>query len=54
MGRRDKRRKTLKQKRTETFQEQCGLSPKEFLDKLNTLPNDVRTKQNIREAKALA
>lgn len=52
MGGRVKRR-TLKVKRTETFQKQYGISPNELLSKLNSLPNELRKKQVIREAKAL-
>ena len=54
MGRRDKRKKTLKMKRTETFQEQYGMSPKELLSNINNLPNELRKKVVIREARELA
>jgi len=52
MGRRVKRR-TRKVKRLESFQERTGLTPQEFLDMLQSLPNHIRTKENIREAKFL-
>jgi len=53
MGRKTTKKKTRKMKRTDTFTETHGMSPQEFLGKLSSLPNDIRTKENIREAKAL-
>lgn len=52
MAKRNKRR-TLKQKRAETFRNQHGMDPQEFLDNIKNLPNHIRTKKNIREARAL-
>ena len=54
MGKKAHGKKTRKDKRTESFTEQYGMTPQEFLDNLQTLPNNVRTKANIREAKTLA
>lgn len=51
MGRRVKR--TRKVKRTESFFERFQMTPQEFLDKLQTLPNHIRTRENIREARSL-
>lgn len=53
MGRKIKRKKTLKTKRVESFVTTTGMTPREFLDKLDTLPNRIRHRANIREAKAL-
>jgi hypothetical protein len=51
MGRRVKR--TRKVKRTESFTVTHGMTPQEFLDKLQSLPNHLRKKTIIREAQAL-
>ena len=53
MGRKTRKKKTLKDKRMESFTTTHRMTPQGFLDRLNTLPNDKRTKANIREAKAL-
>lgn len=53
MARKNGKKKTLRDKRIETFVDTFGMSPKEFLDGFNKLPNRLRTRQNYKEARAI-
>jgi hypothetical protein len=60
MGRKVGRKQTLREKKLATkakeakeFTEYFHMSPQEFLDNINSLPNHTRTRENIRKARAL-